>query len=78
MRTNEELENANAVLQELMDHYDHLKERERSRVGVRVVENHYHARCPRCQARTKILSGHPYCPDCYWDSLEDLSNSRVA
>ncbi len=78
MRSNEELENANAVLQELTDHYDHLKEREQNRLGVRCVENHYHARCPRCQARTKMLSGQPYCPDCYWDSLEDPSYSKAA
>ncbi len=78
MSTKEETENANAVLEELIESYDFLKEREQSRIGVRAGEKFYHARCPRCNARSKVLSGHPYCQDCNWDSLEDPSYFKAA
>jgi transposase-like protein len=71
--TIEELENATDVLNELTEHHENLKERERNRIGVKAIVNTYHARCPRCQARARVLSGHPYCPDCSWDSLENYN-----
>ena len=78
MKTIEELENATDVLNELVEHHENLKERERNRIGVKVMVNTYHARCPRCHSKSKILSGHPYCPDCDWDSLEDPSCIKAA
>lgn len=78
MRTTIELENAMDALEELTEHHETLKERERTRIGVRAMANTYHARCPRCRMRTKLLSGYPYCPDCCWDSLEDPSFDRAA
>lgn len=78
MKTFDELENATDVLNELVEHHENLKVREYNRVGVRAVVNTYHARCPRCHSRSKILSGYPYCSDCNWDSLEDLSYIKAA
>ncbi len=78
MRTIEELENANAVLQELTKNYDYLKERERNRCGVRSLTKTCRTRCHRCDSRLKILSGSQYCPDCNWDSLEDPCSSKAA
>lgn len=78
MKTIDELENATDVLNELVEHHENLKERERNRIGVRAMVNTYHARCPRCRARAKVLAGYPYCPDCSWDSLEDLSYLKAA
>jgi hypothetical protein len=78
VKTFEELENAADVLNELVEHHENLKEREYNRVGVRAMVNTYHARCPRCHSRSKILSGYPYCPDCNWDSLEDPSCIKAA
>ncbi len=78
MNTSEELENATDVLNELTDHYHNLKDRERNRGGVRTVEHFHQSRCPRCRARSKILSGYPYCPDCSWDSLEDPCYIKAA
>lgn len=78
MKRIDELENATDVLNELVEHHENLKEREHNRVGVRAMVSTYHARCPRCHSRSKILSGHPYCPDCNWDSLEDPSYIKTA
>lgn len=30
-------------------------------------------RCPRCRAVTPLETVHPYCPECNWDSLTDVS-----
>lgn len=78
MGTKEEMKNADAVFEELIENYDFLKEREQSRICVRTRANYYHSRCPRCNARSKISSGHPYCPNCNWDSLEDPSYYKAA
>lgn len=78
MRTIEELENAEDVLNELVEHHQNLQERERNRVRLKIKTNVFHKRCPRCQAKAKILSGSPYCPDCNWDSLEDPSYKYAA
>lgn len=77
MRTIEELENTTDALSELIEHHDSLKERERNRVGVRAITDSYHCKCPRCRSKTKISSGHPYCPECNWDSLSDPSFTQV-
>ena len=77
MRTFEELENTTDALNELIEHHEALKERENNRVGVRTTKDNYHCKCPRCGSKTKISSAHPYCPECNWDSLTDLSLTRV-
>ncbi len=78
MKTFEKLENATDVLNELVEHHENLKELEYNCGGVRAMVNTYHARCPRCHSKSKILSGHPYCSDCNWDSLEDPSCIKAA
>ena len=70
MRITEELENYADVLNELTEHNQNLKERERNRCGVRKYTRTFKTRCHRCHTRLKILSGAQYCPDCNWDSLE--------
>jgi hypothetical protein len=55
MKMIDELENATDVLNELVEHYENLEEREYNRVGVRAMVNTYHARCPRCHSKSKIL-----------------------
>jgi hypothetical protein len=32
--------------------------------------------CPRCGVSTHIISGAPYCSDCNWDSLTDLTYEK--
>lgn len=29
--------------------------------------------CPRCKAVTRLETHDPYCPECNWDSLTDLT-----
>ncbi len=77
MKTREETENEAEVLEELVEHYENLKERERKNVGVRTISNVHPSRCPRCHGRTRVSSGHPYCMDCNWDSLTDPSGSDL-
>ncbi len=72
MQTQDEIENEMDVLNELTDHYENLKEKERRRIGVKTITNVHYSRCPRCQARTRVSSSHPYCTDCNWDSLDEL------
>lgn len=78
MSTIEELENCADVFNELIEYQENLKERERNRCGVRSISKTFHTRCHRCHSRLKILSGSQYCPDCNWDSLEDLYSSKAA
>lgn len=73
MKTREEIENETDVLEELVENYENLKEWERKQVGVRTISNVHPSCCPRCQVRTCVISGHPYCQDCNWDSLTDPS-----
>lgn len=32
--------------------------------------------CPRCRTITNISGGNPYCWDCNWDSLTDLTHEK--
>ncbi len=77
MKQAEQIENEIEVLDELLEHEEILRERERNRIGVRTMNDNFHEKCPRCQAKVKISSRHPYCPDCNWDSLTDPSNIRL-
>ncbi len=72
MKTREEVENETDVLNELVEHYENLKEKERTCVRVRTITIVHYSRCPRCQERTRVSSGHLYCIDCNWDSIDEL------
>jgi phage FluMu protein Com len=41
-------------------------------------KSHYHLRkfhrCPRCKTVTQLETHDPYCPECNWDSLTDVSS----
>ena len=74
VKTLEEIENATDVLSELLEHYEGLKEVEFNKVGLNTISNAHYFQCPRCQIRTRVLSGYSYCMDCNWDSLTDPSN----
>jgi len=34
-------------------------------------------RCPRCGTSSRIIFGDPYCAECNWDSLTDVSEDRA-
>lgn len=76
MRTNEELQNVNAVLEELTENYEYLKECERNRVGMRVIGRKHV--CPRCRSITRLQTEDPYCSYCNWDSLDDQTNYQFS
>lgn len=78
MRTIEEVENDTDVFNELIEHNENLKERERNRIGIRSFVRTCRTRCHRCHSKLKVLQGSQYCPDCNWDSLEDPSYSRAS
>lgn len=33
-------------------------------------------RCPRCKTVTQLETHDPYCPECNWDSLTDLTMEK--
>lgn len=69
--TSEEMKNADDVFNEFLDEMDFQKEKEMKRE--KALDFHsYSSQCPRCDSKTRISSGHPYCPDCNWDSMTDL------
>lgn len=68
--TVEEQENASDVLMELIEHHENLRRFEPKKKESQVGS------CPRCYSGLMASSGFVYCPDCNWDSLEDLSNAR--
>jgi hypothetical protein len=72
-----EIQNSHEVLDELLEHWENLKEREEKRIGVRSIPNGYKHQCPRCEAKTRISGKHPYCSECNWDSLTDPSLGKV-
>lgn len=72
MKTNEDLENAEDVLNKLVVHHQNLQERERSNIKARVIGRKH--TCPRCRSITVLQTEAPYCNYCNWDSLEDQTN----
>lgn len=76
MRIIEELENATAVLDDLIENHDYLKECERSRFGGRITGRKH--TCPRCRSVTVLQTDAPYCSYCNWDSLEDQTNFQMS
>jgi hypothetical protein len=32
--------------------------------------------CPRCRSVSYLMTKHPYCQGCNWDSLTDVTNER--
>lgn len=76
MRTNEDLENAEDVLNELLEHHQNLQERERSNTKTRVIGCKH--TCPRCRSITILQTEDPYCNYCNWDSLEDQTNYQFS
>ena len=41
------------------------------------IRRGYPHRCPRCQALSLIILSDPYCPECGWDSLENLNQISI-
>ena len=69
--TTEEMKNASDVFNEFLDEMDFQKEKEMKRG--KVLDFHSHSsQCPRCDSKASISNGHPYCPDCNWDSMTEL------
>ena len=73
MKTLEEIENETDVLNELVDHYENLKGKERKRVDA----GRKHT-CPRCRSVTVLQTDAPYCSYCNWDSLDDQTNYQFS
>lgn len=67
----DEMKNASDVFEELFDEMDFQMEKEMNRG--KVFDFHSHSgHCPRCDSKARISSGHPYCPNCNWDSMTEL------
>lgn len=76
MRTTDELENLSDVFNELIEHEENMKQRERKRLGMRTIGRKH--TCPRCRSVTTLQSDAPYCSYCNWDSLDDLTNYQFS
>lgn len=65
------LENSEEVLNELIEHHENLKTKERTHIHARMRVSGSNHVCPRCEAKAHFLAGTAYCMDCNWDSLTD-------